>query len=437
MQIANQHVRRRSRRTAGAFAATVGLLAAGLTTLFSGSPALAAPAAGSYTLTNAASGLCLSVPGAATADGTQLAQNACTGAAAQTWKLTASGSGFTLTAANSAKCAGVRDASTSAGKAVEQQTCSGAATQQWALTLVSGTTYHVVNANGGKCLNVKDSSTAAGALVQQNSCDSVTSKSWTFKAAGSTPTQTASPTPTASPTSTTPPGTRPAWPTATGTQAVTASIQVSGTFDGGLKRYYGSGDLGSGSQSEDLPAMFELADGATLQNVILGSPAADGVHCAGACTLKNVWWEDVGEDAATFRGSSASLVRTVDGGGAKLASDKVFQHNGAGTLIIKNFQVQDFGKLYRSCGNCSTQYKRNVQIQNVWITVPGIAVAGINTNYGDTASFSGLTVYGDSGRDLDICAKFKGVTSGEPTQIGSGPDSTNCLYTAANVTYVD
>ncbi|WP_413230240.1 pectate lyase [Kitasatospora herbaricolor] len=45
--------------------------------------------------------------------------------------------------------------------------------------------------------------------------------------------------------------------------------------------------------------MLEPADGAVLQNVVLGDPAADGVHCNGSCTLKNVWWDNVGEDAAT------------------------------------------------------------------------------------------------------------------------------------------
>ncbi|MFD2357080.1 pectate lyase [Nonomuraea ferruginea] len=52
-----------------------------------------------------------------------------------------------------------------------------------------------------------------------------------------------------------------------------------------------------------------------------------------------MWWNDVGEDAATFRSSSSSAAYLVDGGGAKSASDKVFQHNGAGTLTIRNFQV--------------------------------------------------------------------------------------------------
>lgn len=226
-----------------------------------------------------------------------------------------------------------------------------------------------------------------------------------------------------------------AWPSPTGQQAVGTTIKVSGTYDGALKRFYGTGDLGTGGQSEDQGPIFELANGATLKNVILGSPAADGVHCLGTCTLGNVWWEDVGEDAATFKGTSASQSMTIDGGGARKASDKVFQHNGPGTMYIRNFQVNDFGKLYRSCGNCKTQYKRNVVVDNVTATVPGKALVGINTNYGDTAKLTRITIVGDTSRKIEPCQKYKGVTSGEPTKTGSGPDSTNCLYTTANITY--
>jgi hypothetical protein len=91
----------------------------------------------------------------------------------------------------------------------------------------------------------------------------------------------------------------PAWPAPNGSKPVAATIEVSGTYDGGLKRHYGTGDLGDGGQDEGQAPIFKLKDGAVLKNVILGSPAADGVHCAGSCTLQNVWWEDVGEDAAT------------------------------------------------------------------------------------------------------------------------------------------
>ena len=227
-----------------------------------------------------------------------------------------------------------------------------------------------------------------------------------------------------------------AWPNPSTSQAVSQTIKVtSGTYDGGLKWFYGTGDLGTGGQDEDQGPIFELANGTTLKNVVLGSPAADGVHCLGTCTLLNVWWEDVGEDAATFKGTSASQTMTIDGGGARKASDKVFQHNGPGTMYIRNFQVNDFGKLYRSCGNCKTQYKRTVVVDNVTATVPGKALVGINTNYGDTARFSRITIVGDSSKKIAICDKYQGVTSGEPKKIGTGADSTNCLFKSSDITY--
>ncbi|WP_033368065.1 pectate lyase, partial [Dactylosporangium aurantiacum] len=108
---------------------------------------------------------------------------------------------------------------------------------------------------------------------------------------------------------------------------------VSGTLDGGMKRYCCIGD---GGQGESQDPVFELANGATIKNVIIGAPAGDGIHCLGTCTIQNVWWEDVGEDAATFLGTSGGTSYVI-GGGARSASDKVFQHNGNGTVNISGF----------------------------------------------------------------------------------------------------
>ncbi|TDB71360.1 pectate lyase [Micromonospora sp. KC723] len=220
------------------------------------------------------------------------------------------------------------------------------------------------------------------------------------------------------------------WPSPSGSVKVNATIPVpSSGLNGGMKRYYGIGD---GGQSEKQDPMFELAPGATLRNVIIGAPAGDGVHCKGNCTLVNVWWEDVGEDAATFTGGSSY---TVDGGGARSGSDKVFQHNGAGTVTIRNFQVENSGKLYRACGNCSTSHQRHVVLQNVTATKVKTLV-GINSNWGDTARFSNITVVGDSGRKTKICTRFQGVKKGsEPKELGSGPDSRHCLYRDSDVTW--
>lgn len=227
-------------------------------------------------------------------------------------------------------------------------------------------------------------------------------------------------------------------PANTGSVPLSATKVVNGSYDGGMKRFYGTGDLGSGGQKEGQDPLFDLPNGGTLKNVILGSPAADGVHCEATCTLENVWWEDVGEDAATFKPSSTSATMTVKGGGALHASDKVFQHNGVGgTFVIDGFQVQDFGKLYRSCGNCkSGQGKRTVVIKNVTATYKGGSLAGINTNYGDSATFSKITIIGDSSKKIVICNKFIGNNTGkEPTSNGSGADGTYCKYKTSDITY--
>ncbi|MBG0565330.1 pectate lyase [Actinoplanes aureus] len=290
-----------------------------------------------------------------------------------------------------------------------------------------------VNPLGGSTATPTATATASPTKTATASPTASPSKTAT---ASPSPTKTATASPTATPTATatpTPTATSTAWPAATGSKPVTATIAVSGTLDGGNARYFGSGALGGDGQDEGQDPLFKLADGAVLKNVILGAPAADGVHCSGSCTLINVWWENVGEDAATFKGGT-SATYTVDGGGAKGADDKVFQHNGGGTLTIKNFQVSDFGKLYRSCGNCSTQHQRAVVVQNVVATAPAGSLVGINQNYGDTATLSKITVVGK--KSLDICVKFTGNDSGkEPTKIGTGPDGTYCKYAESDITF--
>jgi pectate lyase len=412
-----------------AAAAGATALAAGLLAWPGATPADAAVGAGTYTVKNAGSGQCLDVPGASAASGLQLQQASCTGAAAQQWTLTAVSGGFKISSVATGLCVGVRDASTSAGKAIEQQSCTGAATQTWSFT-ASGSDYRVVNANGGKCMNTQDNSTAAGALVQQNSCDSAATKQWTFAPTSGGPTSTSTSTTTTMTTTTNPggggDGSGP-WPTDTGSVHQTTTRDVGTYFNGGMKRYYGIGD---GGQGEGQDPMFVVSDGGTIENVIIDAPAGDGIHCEGSCTIRNVWWNDVGEDAATFLSSSSSATYLVVGGGAKSATDKVFQHNGAGTLTIRDFQVHSSGKLYRACGNCSTSYQRHVVLDGVTARSTKV-LAGINTNWGDTARFSRITVYGST----VICEKYQGVPKGsEPKKIGEGADGKNCFYSPSDIT---
>jgi hypothetical protein len=249
----------------------------------------------------------------------------------------------------------------------------------------------------------------------------------TYASGSSTPTTGPTTSPTTSPPPTgggTPTG---SWPSSAGSVSVSGTISVSGTFDGGMKTYCCIGD---GSQSESQDPMFSIANGGTLQNVIIGSPAGDGVHCEGTCTIRNVWWNDIGEDAATFKGTSGGTSYVI-GGGAKAGSDKTFQHNGNGTVSISGFYLNGAGKLYRACGNCTNSYQRNVVVNNVLLT--GVDyVVGINTNWGDTATITRVTV--NSG--AVVCGMYKGVAKGsEPSYLGEGWNTSNCKVNKSDITY--
>jgi hypothetical protein len=339
------------------------------------------------------------------------------------------GSGYyRLKSRNSGKVLEIADSSTSDGATVQMNAGAGSSAynQQFSLVDVASGTVRLKNRNSGKVLDVWEWSTADGTRIAQYQDLNGANQQFKMVKVGS---GGSNPTPTATggggggtnPTTT--------WPTSKGSVSVSGTINVSGTLDGGMKRYCCIGD---GGQSESQDPMFELADGATLKNVIIGSPAGDGVHCKGRCTLQNVWWEDVGEDAATFQGTGGGTSYVI-GGGARSASDKVFQHNGNGTVSISGFYLKSAGKLYRGCGNCSSSYQRHVVIDNVIVDDVNY-VAGINSNWGDTATITRVTAYNGSG--MHVCAKYKGVAKGsEPTYLGDGWNDSNCKVKQSDITY--
>jgi hypothetical protein len=139
----------------------------------------------------------------------------------------------------------------------------------------------------------------------------------------------------------------------------TIVVKSGETFDGKNKRYSAGSALGDGSQSEDQKPLFKLEDGATLVNVVLGSPAADGIHCHGDVTLRNIVWEDIGEDALTIKEPGTV---TIDGGSASNGDDKVFQINAESTFKVSNFKASNAGKFIRQNGG--TKFKVDVFIDN-------------------------------------------------------------------------
>ncbi|WP_438011877.1 pectate lyase [Sorangium sp. So ce321] len=149
--------------------------------------------------------------------------------------------------------------------------------------------------------------------------------------------------------------------TTTGSGGVVKStivVKAGETFDGGGKRFIAdAGTLGDGSQDEGQLPVFKLESGAKLKNVVLGSPAADGIHTYGDVTLENVVWEDIGEDALTVKGAGTVV---IDGGAAKDGDDKVFQINAASTFKVSNFKATNAGKFIRQNGG--TTFKVDVII---------------------------------------------------------------------------
>lgn len=224
-------------------------------------------------------------------------------------------------------------------------------------------------------------------------------------------------------------------PASAGYTALATARVISGSFDGKMVKFDRKGSSGACQQQKETGeanAVFILESGAKISNVIIGKDQAEGIHCRGPCTVTNVWWEDVCEDAITIKQTGSGDVSTISGGGAFAASDKIVQHNGGGKVVIKDFFASTYGKLYRSCGNCSKSYTRSVVIDNVCLKNGGEA-AGINSNFGDTATLTNIKTSGKP-TSANVCCTYKGVASGsEPSKIGCGDSFSACNYKASSV----
>ncbi|POM66271.1 Pectate lyase [Phytophthora palmivora] len=225
------------------------------------------------------------------------------------------------------------------------------------------------------------------------------------------------------------------WPTSTGTVqfAEVKVIKAGEIFDGKMQTFERSDVTCEGqTESGGNTAVFQLEPGATLKNAIIGKNQMEGVHCdKHDCTIDNVWWDDVCEDALSIKGGTASSVSKVIGGGARSADDKVIQHNGYGTVKIDGFYGEDISKLYRSCGTCGDRPKK-VSVANVYIVNPENAVVTVNKNWGDEATLSNIWIK-STGDKVKICQWSQGNADGEPSMLGDGPSPPLCQYSESDV----
>lgn len=134
---------------------------------------------------------------------------------------------------------------------------------------------------------------------------------------------------------------------AAGVQNTTIIVKAGEVYDGKGARFIAGSALGDGSQKEGQKPIFRVENGGTLKNVVLGYPAADGVHTYGNATLQNIVWEDIGEDALTIKESGTV---TLNGGSATNGDDKMFQINAPATFKVSNFKGSKAGKFIRQVG---------------------------------------------------------------------------------------
>jgi pectate lyase C len=167
--------------------------------------------------------------------------------------------------------------------------------------------------------------------------------------------------------------------------------------------------LGNGSQGESQQPVFRLENGAKLLNVILGSPAADGIHCYGDAALENIVWTDIGEDAMTIKKGGTV---TLNGGYAANGSDKVFQINAPSTLTVTNFKAIKAGKFARQNGD--TTFKISVIIDKCDISDMDESI--FRTDSSSSTVKMTNTRYSHIGKQLFIVPNSSQVTASNNTE---------------------
>ena len=215
------------------------------------------------------------------------------------------------------------------------------------------------------------------------------------------------------------------WPTMNmGSRSLGGGITVTGMHDGGMQIHNGTlNNCANGDQDSTTP-LIRVANGGTVRNVIMGTNVGDGIHCEGSCTIENVWFPYVCDDAITILGSGTVTIRNS---GFRNARDKTIQHNGSATVTLENIYVETAGKLYRSCGDgCESSAARTATLQNI-VAIGVDQVAGVSTN--DRVTLRNICTY----RTFSICSMYDPGTSDETengvNRSNEGP-STNCIFTA-------
>jgi len=95
------------------------------------------------------------------------------------------------------------------------------------------------------------------------------------------------------------------WPSGSGSKNLGSGMTVAANevYDGGMMVHEGSlEDCKTGDQNTVAP-LIDVANGGTVKNVVMGQHVGDGIHCEGSCTIDNVWFPYICDDAISILGS--------------------------------------------------------------------------------------------------------------------------------------
>lgn len=216
-----------------------------------------------------------------------------------------------------------------------------------------------------------------------------------------------------------------AWAVVPATHSAAAgTIEVQTEYDGQGRTIPGIG----GGAGEGGRAVFEVQDGGVVKNVTIGA-TTDGIHCRGSCTLENIHWLSVGDDAVTAYGGPGTVM-TVRNSSVDVAEDKAFQHNGGGTVVLEGITAGTVGHLYASCGNCGSALPRSVVASGVTVGTAKYDAFAIQD--GDKApQLSGVTVrqgwtctyYNGNASNGRTCGSTPSAGGSAPSVDGSAPSA--------------
>ncbi|WP_342607105.1 pectate lyase [Vibrio tritonius] len=172
----------------------------------------------------------------------------------------------------------------------------------------------------------------------------------------------------------------------------TIVVKAGETFDGKGQTFTAGSALGDGGQSENQKPIFQLEDGASLKNVVIGENGADGVHVYGDAKIDNVHWSNVGEDALTIKPSETGKTHNVEitNSSAKHAHDKIFQMNDNANIKIDNFAADDFGNFLIS--NNHQQGQWNIDMSNISLKNGNYSVVNSFNKEGTTVNLDNISM---------------------------------------------